>query len=124
MARTKKILSPTYTELINPTYEALIELGGSGTNTEICDKVIEMMKLPDEVVDESHLGNVNQSELEYQLAWARTYLKNYGVLERSARSVWSLTPEYSAGTKKLVAGFVRGQTNLEEKENEMVYIIR
>ncbi len=103
MARTKKILSPTYTDLIIPTYIAIEKLGGSGTNIEIRDKVIEMLELPDEVVDESHLGNVNQSELEYQLAWARTYLKNYGVIERSARSVWSLTPMYSDGKKELVA---------------------
>ncbi len=29
VARTKKILAPTYTELIVPTYKALLELGGS-----------------------------------------------------------------------------------------------
>lgn len=103
MARKKKILSPTYTDLIIPTYKALIELGGSGTNSEICDKVIEMLSLTDEIVDESHLGNTNQTELEYQLAWARTYLKNYGVIQRSARSVWSLMPDYSDGSKDLVA---------------------
>lgn len=45
------------------------------------------MNLSGEVVDESHLGNENQTELEYQLAWARTYLKNYGVIVNSARSV-------------------------------------
>ena len=32
MARAKKILAPTYTELIVPTYKALLALGGSGTN--------------------------------------------------------------------------------------------
>ena len=101
MAKSKKKLSPTYRELIVPTYEALIELGGSGTNSEICDKVIQKMNLPDEIVDESHLGNNNQTELEYQLAWARTYLKNYGVIERSARSVWSLTSVYSDGSKSI-----------------------
>lgn len=117
MAKTKKILSPTYAELINPTYKALVELGGSGTNTEIRDTVILDMNLPDEVVDESHLGNVNQSELEYQLAWARTYLKNYGVIERSARSVWSLTSEYSKGTKQLVAKEVVAYTVNKNAEN-------
>lgn len=75
MARIKKILSPTYTELIIPTYKALLELGGSETNSEICEKVIADLELPDEVVDETHLGNINQTELEYQLAWTRTYLK-------------------------------------------------
>lgn len=97
----KKILSPNYTELIVPTYKALVDLGGSGTNTEIRDKVIEILNLSDEIVDESHLGSENQTELEYQLAWARTYMKNYGILTRSAKSVWSLTPEYSNGSAEI-----------------------
>ena len=97
MSRNKKILSPTYTELIVPTYQALIKLGGSGTNNEICEQVIKDLQLPDEVVDESHLGSENQTELEYQLAWARTYLKNFGVIINSARSVWSITSDYTAG---------------------------
>lgn len=37
------------------------------------------------------------SEVEYQLAWACTYLKNYGVIVNSARSVWSITPEFASG---------------------------
>ena len=97
MARTKKILAPTYTELIVPTYNALLKLGGSGTNNEIYEQVIKDMKLSDEAVDESHLGNENQTELEYQLAWARTYLINFGVIVNSARSVWSITSNYTSG---------------------------
>lgn len=84
MARQIKI---SYKELIIPTYEALLELGGSGTNDEICAQVIKAMSLPDEIVDEPHLGNINHTELEYQLAWARTYLKNFGVIINSGRSV-------------------------------------
>lgn len=107
MARTKKLLAPTYAELIVPTYKALLELGGSGTNNEIYEQVIRALQLPDEVVDESHLGNENQTELEYQLAWARTYLKNFGVIINSARSVWSITSDYTSGVeidpKKVVA---------------------
>lgn len=99
MSRNKKILSPTYTELIVPTYQALIKLGGSGTNNEICEQVIKDLQLPDEVVDESHLGSENQTELEYQLAWARTYLKKFGVIINSARSVWSITSDYTAGVE-------------------------
>ncbi len=95
MARIKKILAPTYTELIVPTYKALLKLGGSGTNNEIYEQVIKDLQLSDEVVDESHLGSENQTELKYQLAWARTYLKNYGVIINSARSVWSITSKYT-----------------------------
>jgi len=59
----EKRIAYTYKELIIPTYEALLELGGSGTNDEICAQVIKSMNLPDDVVDEPHLGNINQTEL-------------------------------------------------------------
>lgn len=111
MGRVKKTLVPTYTELIIPTYKALLDLGGSGTINEIYQKVVENLNLPDEIADKSHLGNENQTELEYQLAWARTYLKNYGILINSARGVWALTPEYTVelelDAREIVAYTVR-----------------
>lgn len=33
----------------------------------------------------------SRTKLEYNLAWARTYLKKYGLLDNSERGVWSLT---------------------------------
>ncbi len=96
MARKKKILSPTYTELIGPVFSALVQLDGSGSNDEICETVIKMLQLPDSVVDEPHKGEAsNRSELEYQLAWARTYLKKYGAISNSSRGVWMITPEFA-----------------------------
>ena len=118
MGRERKNLSPTYTELIIPTYDALIQLGGSGTNNEIYEKVIVNLNLSEEVLDEPHLGSLNQSEVEYQLAWARTYLKNYGIIVNSARSVWSITSEYASGisisAKEIVA--FTAQKNAKKKE--------
>jgi restriction system protein len=55
VARTKKILAPTYKELIVPTYKALLELGGSGNNDEICEQIINDLQLSDEIVDESNV---------------------------------------------------------------------
>lgn len=125
MGRERKNLSPTYTELIIPTYDALKQLGGSGTNNEIYEKVIANLCLSDEVLDEPHLGSLNQSEVEYQLAWARTYLKNYGIVVNSARSVWSITSEYVSGltvsAKEIVAYTVKKNAQKREmaKNNEM-----
>ncbi len=45
------------------------------------------------MVEQPHPGRGNQTELEYRLAWARTYLKKYGMVENSARGVWALTPK-------------------------------
>lgn len=121
MAREKRI-AYTYKELIVPTYEALLELGGSGTNDEICAQVIKAMNLPDDVVDEPHLGNINQTELEYQLAWARTYLKNFGVIVNSGRSVWAIAPDYTAkvelNTKEIIAYTVN--RNIQRRLNAAV----
>lgn len=86
---------PTYPDLIGPVFKALKDLGGSGSNEDILNKVIDNECYPDEVVDASHQGNMNQTELAYQAAWARTYLKRYGAIENSARSVWSIKPEFS-----------------------------
>lgn len=86
---------PRYTDLIIPAFIALKDLGGSGSNDEILASVITNLHLPDEVVDFPHKGSTSISELAYQLAWARTYLKNFGVIENSARAVWSIRPEFA-----------------------------
>ena len=99
MAKEKKILGPTYTTLIKPVFEALVQLGKSGSNDEIRDVVIKIMDLSDEIVDEPHKGISNQrTELEYQLAWARTYLKKFGAITNSERGIWIIKPEFYNAT--------------------------
>lgn len=80
---------PTFDAMLIPTIKALQMLGGSGTTEEIYDKVAQILSLPDKVLDIPH-GSTSQSEVEYRLAWSRTYLKKYGLLENSARGIWSL----------------------------------
>ena len=94
MGRAKKIKSPTQLELVEPVFSILVELGRSATNDEIRDSVIKRLRLPDDVVDEPHKGDASQqTELEYQLAWARTRLKNLGAIINSQRGVWMITKE-------------------------------
>lgn len=125
MAREKRI-AYTYKELLIPTYEALLELGGSGTNDEICAQVIKALNIPDEIVDEPHLGNINQTELEYQLAWARTYLKNFGVIVNSGRSVWAIASDYTIkvqlDTKEIVAYTVN--RNMQRRLNTNASVVQ
>lgn len=83
---------PTFDKLMNPVIQALKQLGGSGTIEEINNRVFEIAGLSDEqleVLHDSEKGS--QTEVEYRLAWARTYLKKYEVLENSSRGVWALT---------------------------------
>ena len=85
---------PQYHELLNPLLVALHELGGSGTTSEIYETVAQQSDLPDEVVEVPHNPEKsNQTELEYRLAWARTYLKKYGIITNSERGVWVIEPE-------------------------------
>jgi len=87
---TKKQV-PTFYALMNPLIQALKSLGGSGTTDEIDNKVAEITKLTDDQLELPHNGKGYQTEVEYRLAWSRTYLRKYGVLENSARGVWALT---------------------------------
>ena len=69
--------------------QALKELGGSGSNDEINNKVIDILQLPEELLNLNH-KNTSQTEFEYQMAWVRTMLKNLGLIENSKRGVWAL----------------------------------
>lgn len=42
---------------------------------------------------------MGRGELEYQLAWARTYLKNYGVIKSIKRGMWEVEPQYIGDTQ-------------------------
>jgi restriction system protein len=80
---------PPFTYFYGPTLKALDELGGSGSNEEIYNRVLLITQLPTDIVDIMH--NFTMTEVEYRLAWARTYLKNFGAIENSKHRVWSLT---------------------------------
>lgn len=91
-----KVNIPTYDALMNPLIQALRELGGSATIEELTSKVAEIANLTDdqlEVLHDSSEGG--RTEVEYRLAWSRTWLKRYGLLENSSRGVWSLTAKGS-----------------------------
>jgi restriction system protein len=86
---------PHRNELMGPTVEAVKALGGSGSNEEIVDKVVSLLGIPDDLAILPYVskrGNEDgRTQLEYDLAWARTYLKQLGILENSTRGVWSVT---------------------------------
>lgn len=78
-----------YDDLFNPTLQALRNLGDSGSVREIEEEVIQILHLQEEAVNEIHREST--TKLTYRLAWARNYLKRYGLLENSSRGVWTLT---------------------------------
>lgn len=82
---------PSYDKLMIPVLNALISLGGSGTIEELNEKVYELQNYSEKVLQIPHGEAGSPSEVDYRLAWARTYLKKFGLIENSARGVWTLT---------------------------------
>lgn len=81
-----------FDDLMNPVIQALKQLGGSGTNEEINNKVAEIVGIPSPELDVLHNPNKGgMTEIEYRLMWTRTYLKKYGIIDNSSRGVWALT---------------------------------
>jgi len=86
------IVFPTFDELMNPLLKAVRILGGSGSIEEIYAKTVEVAEIAEDVLAQLHdPEKTSQTEVGYRLAWARTYLRKYGLLENSSRGVWSLT---------------------------------
>jgi restriction system protein len=110
---------PTYDEMLVPTLEALKLLGGSGSIVEINEMVYEVMEFDEETLEIPHDENGVQNEIDYRLAWSRTYLKKYGLLENSTRGIWALL-DNDIDTKKIdsneIVKFVRELTKKAKTE--------
>jgi len=83
---------PSYFDLLWPTLHAVIAIDGSGHLSEIDRAVVERESFSEGQQAVLH-GDGPQTEIEYRLAWARTYLKGMGLLDNSTRGVWSLTED-------------------------------
>lgn len=115
----KKDGVPKYHELMNPLLRALHELGGSGSIEEINEAVISGLDLPEYILEIPHNPEKsNQTEIEYRLAWARTYLKKYGILDNSSRGIWIIVPEQRDVDKVNPSQVVKVVRELTRKERE------
>src|SRR5437773_2379157 len=86
---------PHRSELMRPTVDAIEALGGSATGEEIAEKIISSLGISDDLASQPYITKRgkqdHRTQLEYELAWVRTYLKQLGILENSTRGVWALT---------------------------------
>ena len=109
---------PKFNQLIYPTVKAIKALGGSGSIDEIVDKVIELEKFGEDITTELHPDS-SRTELDYNLAWSRTYLKKVGALDNSGRGIWNLTEYGNKLTEKQcleIKSEVRKIRKLEKKQ--------
>lgn len=100
---------PPYNDLLWSALQAVIELGGSASISELDAAVVDREQFTPEVQGVLH-GDGPSTEIQYRLAWARTYLKGMGLLTNSQRAVWSVTEKgrqvTEADIKPLHAEFV------------------
>lgn len=80
---------PKYQELIDPMIKLLSDNGKPMTNQEIESGIIELLKVPRELVLKVHSGK--RTELQYRLAWARTKAKTLGYISSPTREIWEAT---------------------------------
>lgn len=104
---------PPYQDMLWPTLQAVIALGGSASIEELDAAVIEREGYPREMQDVLH-GDGPTTEVKYRLAWARTYLKGMGLLTNSKRAVWSVTE----------LGRVTSATQIEPLRAEYIQTVR
>jgi len=105
-----------YDDLFNPTLNALKNLGGSGSVSEIEEQVIAILNLTEDAINEIHREST--TKLTYRLAWARNYLKRYELLENSSRGVWALS-EKGQKTDKVDQEKVKKAVVKKDKEQRI-----
>lgn len=89
---TASVELPKYYQFHWPIIVALRTLGDSATIEELNSRVITDGGYTEEQQAVLHHDGPN-TEIEYRLAWGRTYLKGMGLATNSERGVWNLTDE-------------------------------
>lgn len=92
---------PSFDQMFKPVLLALQECGGKASVSEMDEKAIKLMNLSEEIIRIMHKESSNRTEVSYRLAWARTYLKKYGLIKNEERGVWSLTEKYDGNIEAI-----------------------
>ncbi|MDZ7766380.1 MAG: restriction endonuclease [Melioribacteraceae bacterium] len=80
---------PEFLKFFIPLIDVLKENGGSATVSEATDLVLEKLNIPEK--EQEVTIKSGGSRVRNQVAWARNYLVQYGLLDSSQRGIWSLT---------------------------------
>jgi len=74
-----------------PLLDALRELGGSGSPSEVSSSIASTLKISEEQLNETIKSGA--SKFHNQVCWARQYLVWEGFIDSSIRGIWKLTPQ-------------------------------
>lgn len=86
-----KISKAQFVKWFGSTLDALRDLGGSGSPSEVSSWIAEKLHLSDEVINETIKSGA--SKFHNQVCWARQYLVWEGYIDSSVRGIWKLTNE-------------------------------
>ena len=86
---SKKREGAKFIRFFGPVLDALRDLGGSGTPTEVTRKVAENLGISED--EQNAPLKSGTSRFANQVAWARNYLKLDGYIDSSKKGVWVLT---------------------------------
>lgn len=78
-----------FSQFLQPTLDAIKELGGSARPSEVKEWILEKLDLPEDYINDVNKGG--ESKFGNDVDWARFYLAKAGYLDSSKRGVWSLT---------------------------------
>ena len=111
---------PKHNDLFLFVVNALVANGGAATNAEIDswveDELLRVGKITAAEAEKPHDPlRPDRTEIQYRLAWARTYLKKASFLENSERGVWALTPK--GRTEKLDPSKVVKDVHTQHRRN-------
>lgn len=80
---------PQFVRFFEPVLDALRALGGSGSPTEVADKIAESLAISQK--EQEELTPSGQERYLNRVQWARFYLSKAGFISSSERGVWALT---------------------------------
>ncbi len=119
MTDSDKNQIPKFSEMFVPILAALNNLGGSASLEKLDQEAIKVMNIPKAATSIPHTGSKNRTEVCYRLAWARTYLKKYGLIENPERGIWGLSSTFDGNLKDVyseaIVKFVRNQNIIDFK---------
>lgn len=92
---------PGFEKTIKPILMALQNKEGKAAIEELDEEAIKIMGLPEDVTRILHKGSNRKSEISYRMAWARTYLKKYGLIQNESRGVWTFTEKFDGNIENI-----------------------
>lgn len=80
---------PQFLVYISPIVETLKDMGGAGVTSDVIDRVIEKLQIPEKEVEKTIASG--GSRVRNRIQWARLYLTKAGLLDSKIRGTWKLT---------------------------------